>query len=124
MPQIQILLFVIILLGYLTKKFNILKKEDAKPLSTILIDIMLPALIIVTFSKTNLSGQLGIITLCSFIILSVFLLAGLLISKKFKKKQQNHLQFLWVVFGVLLWPIHLFWEPMEIMVLKFFYSMI
>ena len=74
MFEIQFLLLTIIGIGYLTKRLKILKKEDSKPLSTVLMDIMLPALVIANFSKAELKPEMGIMTLSGIIILGILLL--------------------------------------------------
>ncbi len=86
MFEIQFILLIIICLGFLSKRIGLLKKEDAKPLTTILINFMLPALIIGTFSKTELSFEQGLMSLSAFIIFTFLLLAGWLMSRNFSFK--------------------------------------
>jgi len=86
MVPIQIILLTIISIGYVTKRLEVFKKEDAQPFSTVLIDLMLPALIIATFSKIDITSQLGLMSLSSFIILSVLLIFGWVVAKKYERK--------------------------------------
>lgn len=86
MVPIQIILLTIIGIGYFTKQVGVLKKEDAQPLSTVLIDLMLPALIILTFSKTDITAQLGFMSLGAFVVLSILLFIGWLVSRNYERK--------------------------------------
>ncbi len=82
--QIQFILLALIALGYLSKKLGVLKHEDAQPLSAILINFMLPALIISNFATSNINAQLGLMTLSAVLILFPLLGIGWLISRKYE----------------------------------------
>jgi hypothetical protein len=86
MIPVQLILLTIIAIGYGSKKLGLLKKEDAQPLSVLLIDIMLPALIITSFSQVEITKSLGLMSLSACIILSILFLLGWILSRHKNKK--------------------------------------
>lgn len=77
---------LIISLGYLLKRRNIIKEKDGEGLSRIIFNLTLPTLIIVTFSDIKIESSLFLLILigCLYGVLIGFL--GLFL---FRKKQRN-----------------------------------
>lgn len=77
---------LIISLGYLLKRGNIIKEKDGEGLSRIIFNLTLPSIIIVTFSDITLESSL-------FLLIFIGLLYGVLIGFLglfvFRKKQRN-----------------------------------
>ncbi|MFW6287392.1 MAG: AEC family transporter [bacterium] len=99
-----LILFIIILIGYIIRKKNIINEEINKGFSRLLIQVTLPALIINSILKIELSqeiiknlGLMSVLSLLSY--LAVIILASF-ISKRLKcsKDKKNIFKFL-LVFG-------------------------
>ena len=73
----------IIILGYSLKKFDIIKKEEGKTFSTLLINVILPALIILNFSQLEFSLNYLKIMLASAIVILILFGFGFVFSKTF-----------------------------------------
>lgn len=77
---------LIISLGYILKRGNIIKEKDGEGLSRIIFNLTLPSIIIVTFSDITLESSL-------FLLILIGLLYGILIGFfglfVFRKKQRN-----------------------------------
>lgn len=75
-------LFLIILLGYFVKRFNLLSKTDGNILSKIIINITLPAAIILNLASLNIVGYLLLLILAGIVLNIIMILVGNLFSKK------------------------------------------
>ena len=71
-----------ILLGVLIRKIKLLKPETIQELKTILINISLPSMFFLTFSKTNFEFRYILIFLAVFLVCLVMLIFGKGFSKK------------------------------------------
>lgn len=91
-------LITLILIGYFSKRFNFLKKEDGKVLTKILLYFMLPVLILGNFSKTNINMNFIYFSLSSFIMLTLFLIIGYFILLFLKLNKKTSKSFL-IMFG-------------------------
>ncbi len=78
---VQINLLIIIALGFFLRRRGFLKKEDSRSLSKLLVDVMLPALILLTISNTDINARIGLMTLASVIVLTSLFFVGWLLSK-------------------------------------------
>ncbi|PMC39106.1 malonate transporter [Bacillus sp. UMB0899] len=77
---------LIISLGYILKRGNIIKEKDGEGLSRIIFNLTLPSLIIVTFSDITLEPSLFLLILAGFLYGILIGFLGLFV---FRKKQKN-----------------------------------
>ncbi len=77
---------LIISLGYLLKRGDIIKEKDGEGLSRIIFNLTLPSLIIVTFSDITLEPSLFLLIVAGILYGVVIGFLGLLV---FRKKQKN-----------------------------------
>lgn len=77
-----ILSLSIIALGYLFKRFNVIKEKDGESMARIIFNITLPSLIINTFNSMKLDFSLIYLTLGSFIFGILMSLVGVFVLKK------------------------------------------
>ncbi|MBO1307537.1 AEC family transporter [Enterococcus sp. 669A] len=75
-------LFLIVFLGYLTKRLNMLSKADGTMLSMIVINITLPAAIIINLSRLDIASNLLLLILAGIIMNIVMIGVGAFLSKK------------------------------------------
>lgn len=77
---------VIIILGYVLKRFGVFKENDYKVLTVIAVNITLPAAVITSFAKFERDDTLFILTLLGFLLNFVMLFFGYLASLRKDKK--------------------------------------
>ncbi|PFN96786.1 malonate transporter [Bacillus sp. AFS076308] len=82
MNQKFLYIIVIIALGYLLKRFNILQEKDGQVISKIIFKITLPALVIVTFDSVKIEISLILIPIIVLIYGVVTTCLGLWVFKK------------------------------------------
>ncbi|MCL7745658.1 AEC family transporter [Halalkalibacter alkaliphilus] len=81
MNQEFLYIILIIGLGYLLKRFNILKEKDGEVISKIIFKITLPALVIVTFHSVDIDTTLIYLPFIVFIFGLITVFLGLLVFK-------------------------------------------
>ncbi|MGO2891423.1 AEC family transporter [Enterococcus devriesei] len=86
-------LFVIILIGYLTKRFNVLRKADGSIISKIVVNVTLPAAIIVNLQALEVKNQLLLLIGLGVILNVVVILIGHVLSKKQEREEQEFLMY-------------------------------
>lgn len=79
----------VILLGYLLKRSGFLKEEASVPLSKIILNLTLPALILLTIARAELSADFFVLPFLSPILGSVSLLIGWLFFRKFPLRKKG-----------------------------------
>lgn len=77
---------LIISLGYILKRGNIIKEKDGEGLSRIIFNLTLPSIIIVTFSDITLESSLFLLIFIGFLYGVLIGFLGLFV---FRKKQRN-----------------------------------
>ena len=75
-------LFVIILIGYLTKRLNLLMKADGTTISKIVVNVTLPAAIIVNLQSLEVKNQLLLLIAAGLVLNLVMIIIGHFFSKK------------------------------------------
>lgn len=91
---------LIIVLGYVSKKFNIVKEKDGEGLARLVINVTLPCLIITTFSTLKVEYSLIKLTLIS-IIYGIFMTGiGVLLFRKRSRKKKGVLLMLLPTFNI------------------------
>ncbi|WP_407855475.1 AEC family transporter [Enterococcus hailinensis] len=75
-------LFVIILIGYLTKRMNVLTKADGSMISKIVVNVTLPAAIIVNLQALIVKNQLLLLIVAGIGLNLFMILLGSFLSKK------------------------------------------
>ena len=75
-------LFVIILIGYLTKRLNLLMKADGSMISKIVVNVTLPAAIIVNLQYLAVKNQLLLLIVAGLVLNLVMILIGHFLSRK------------------------------------------
>ena len=91
-----LILFMIIIIGVYAKKKNYINDEVSKGLSSILVNITLPLLVISSFSakySMNMLLNAGRVFMFSILINIVLIILGKLVFWKFPKDEQNILRF-------------------------------
>ena len=88
-------LFVIILIGYLTKRFNVLMKADGTMISKIVVNVTLPAAIIVNLQSLDIKNQLLLLIFAGLVLNLVMIVIGHLLSK-----QQGQVEREFLMYGV------------------------
>lgn len=88
-------LFVIILIGYLTKRFNVLMKADGTMISKIVVNVTLPAAIIVNLQSLDVKNQLLLLIFAGLVLNLVMIVIGHLLSK-----QQGQVEREFLMYGV------------------------
>lgn len=99
-----LVLFIMIIVGYIIRKKNIINEEINKGFSRLLIEITLPALIIKSILEITLSKEiirnLGFMTVISFFSYLIIIVISNLITKKLKCSQDKKNVFkLLIIFG-------------------------
>lgn len=74
-------IIIVFILGYFLKKLRVLEKKDAKVLGKLLINFVIPAVIINTFSKISIERGLVYLPVSALIVVSSFTLAGYLLAR-------------------------------------------
>jgi len=85
---------IIIALGYLFKRFNLLKEKDGEGLSRIVFNLTLPALIVVTFNDIHLEFSLMLLIVCAIVYGGLIAVVGLFIYRKEANKVKGTLMML------------------------------
>ncbi|GMA98657.1 AEC family transporter [Pelosinus sp. IPA-1] len=102
-----LLSMVIIILGYLLRKINLIKEQDGESLSRLIFNITLPALIINTFNTITIDFSLILITIIG-IVYGVFMaLVGVVVFKNEDRATRGMLSMLVPSFniGLFAYPI-------------------
>jgi predicted permease len=82
-------LFLIILIGYGLKRINLLSKADGGTLSTIILNVTLPAAIIVNLADLQIQTNLLILLLAGFLLNCLMILIGAVASKRKKTVERE-----------------------------------
>lgn len=91
---------LIIILGYLCKRLNVVKQEDGEALARIVINITLPCLILTTFSTLKIEPSLVKLTLINMVYGISITIIGLYVFRKKKRKAKGVLLMLLPTFNV------------------------
>jgi predicted permease len=86
MNQEFLYIILIIGLGYLLKRFNILQEKDGEVISKIIFKITLPALVVVTFHSVDIDTTLIFLPFIVFIFGLITVFLGLLVFKNEKRE--------------------------------------
>ncbi|WP_137664258.1 AEC family transporter [Enterococcus hulanensis] len=86
-------LFVIILIGYLTKRLNILMKADGSMISKIVVNVTLPAAIIVNLQFLEVKNQLLLLIIAGLLLNLVMIIIGHFLSKKQDQVEREFLMY-------------------------------
>lgn len=86
-------LFVIIVIGYLTKRFNVLMKVDGSMISKIVVNVTLPAAIIVNLQSLAVKNHLLLLILAGLLLNFVMIIIGHLLSKKQERVEREFLMY-------------------------------
>lgn len=82
-------LIFIFLLGFFLKRKNILEKKDAKIIGRLLINLVVPVVIINSFSKTYLTLDLIYLPISALIIVSFLTILGYLFARILNLKNKT-----------------------------------
>ncbi|MCD7781175.1 MAG: AEC family transporter [Methanosphaera sp.] len=72
---------LLIFVGVVLKRFNIIKKEDSTTLNSIVINVALPCLVFTNLSSANITGQQATLPIISFLFCVVCMVIGYIYSK-------------------------------------------
>lgn len=86
-------LFVIILIGYLTKRLNLLMKADGSMISKIVVNVTLPAAIIVNLQSLEVRNQLLLLIIAGLMLNLVMIVIGHSLSRKQEQVEQEFLMY-------------------------------
>ncbi len=86
-------LFVIILIGYLTKRLNLLIKADGTTISKIVVNVTLPAAIIVNLQSLEVKNQLLLLIAAGLVLNLVMIIIGHFFSKKQEQVEREFLMY-------------------------------
>lgn len=86
-------LFVIILIGYLTKRLNLLVKADGSMISKIVVNVTLPAAIIVNLQALMVENHLLLLILVGLLLNLVMIIVGYFLSKKQEQVEREFLMY-------------------------------
>lgn len=86
-------LFVIILIGYLTKRLNLLMKADGSMISKIVVNVTLPAAIIVNLQYLAVKNQLLLLIVAGLVLNLVMILIGHFLSRKQEQVEREFLMY-------------------------------
>ncbi|MDT2612540.1 AEC family transporter [Enterococcus dongliensis] len=86
-------LFVIILIGYLTKRLNLLTKADGSLISKIVVNVTLPAAIIVNLQSLVIKNQLLLLILAGVFLNLVIIIIGHWFSKRQEQVEREFLMY-------------------------------
>ncbi|AIF49677.1 AEC family transporter [Pelosinus sp. UFO1] len=102
-----LLSMVIIILGYLLRKINLIKEQDGETLSRIIFNISLPALIITTFNTITIDFSLILITIIGIVYGIFMALLGVIVFKNEDRATRGMLSMLVPSFniGLFAYPI-------------------
>ncbi|SMC28291.1 hypothetical protein SAMN02745134_03461 [Clostridium acidisoli DSM 12555] len=91
---------LIIILGYVCKRINIVKQEDGEGIARIVLNVTLPCLIINTFSTLKIEISLLKLTLIAIIYGIIISIIGLYVFRKKKRKTKGVLVMLLPAFNI------------------------
>lgn len=86
-------LFVIILIGYLTKRVNVLSKVDGSMISKIVVNVTLPAAIIVNLQSLMVENQLLLLILAGLLLNVLMVVVGHFLSKRQEQVEREFLMY-------------------------------
>ncbi|MBO0453566.1 AEC family transporter [Candidatus Enterococcus murrayae] len=86
-------LFVIILIGYLTKRLNLLMKADGSMISKIVVNVTLPAAIIVNLQFLEIKNQLLLLIIAGLFLNLVMIITGHFLSKRQEQVEREFLMY-------------------------------
>lgn len=86
-------LFVIIVIGYLTKRFNVLMKADGSMISKIVVNVTLPAAIIVNLQSLAVKNHLLLLILAGLLLNLVMIIIGHFFSKRQEQVEREFLMY-------------------------------
>ncbi|MGO3114354.1 AEC family transporter [Enterococcus pseudoavium] len=86
-------LFVMILLGYLTKRLNLFVKEDGSMISKIVVNVTLPAAIIVNLQNLMVEGQLLLLIVAGVLLNLLLIVIGHFLSQKQERVEREFLMY-------------------------------
>lgn len=73
---------LIIILGYVSKRINLIREQDGEGISRLIFNFTLPALVIVTFSSIKVEGSLLLLPIINIVFCCAVVLISLFIFKK------------------------------------------
>lgn len=82
-------LIIIFLIGYFLKKRGVLKKEDSKTFGKLLINLIVPVIIIDSFSSIQLESELLYLPVVGFLTVSILTILGFLFAYILKLKDKR-----------------------------------
>ncbi|MFW9827367.1 MAG: AEC family transporter [Candidatus Thorarchaeota archaeon] len=83
---IFLLSLIIITVGFLLKKFNIISEENGKAIAKVVFNVTLPALILSVISSIEITPSLGLITLISFFYSIPIIILSLIIFRNYSRE--------------------------------------
>ncbi|MGG5369980.1 AEC family transporter [Enterococcus sp. AZ196] len=86
-------LFAIILIGYLTKRLNLLMKADGSMISKIVVNVTLPAAIIVNLQFLEIKNQLLLLIIAGLFLNLVMIITGHFLSKRQEQVEREFLMY-------------------------------
>ena len=89
----SLVLFFIILIGYLTKRLNLLMKADGSMISKIVVNVTLPAAIIVNLQSLEVRNQLLLLIIAGLMLNLVMIVIGHSLSRKQEQVEQEFLMY-------------------------------
>jgi len=93
MLNLQLLLFMVMIVGIVAKKLNIISKEGQASLTNLLIDIVLPSNIIASFSShiesSNMAQNLMLALVISIVIQAIAVIFGGKLFSRFSKNKRD-----------------------------------
>ncbi len=82
-------LIIIFFVGYFLKKRGVLKKEDSKTFGKLLINLIVPVIIIDSFSSIRLESELFYLPVAGFLAVSILTILGFLFAYILKLKDKT-----------------------------------
>lgn len=73
---------LIIILGYVSKRINLIREQDGEGISRLIFNFTLPALVIVTFSSIKVEGSLLLLPIINIVFCCAVVLIALFVFKK------------------------------------------
>jgi predicted permease len=90
----------IILLGYIAKRFNLIKESDGEGISRIVFNFTLPAIVITTFSNIQIDKSLLAMPCISIAYGTVMTFFAFFIFRKLQRKEKGMLAMLFPAFNI------------------------
>lgn len=120
MNQEFLYIIIIIALGYLLKRLNILQEKDGEVIAKIIFKLTLPALVIVTFDSVKIETSLILLPVIVLIYGLIIAFLGLIIFKKEERELKGSFLMLTSGFNVGLFAFPLVYAMWGIDGLKYF----